>query len=937
VLDKKCAWLRGTLATPLPVGKLGELNKAEARLQLSQSNLWPDSIASDGIPLGHEETIYPFGRETSKTHFYLSSDMAFSKPGAKVTIDMQLEDDADVQPSQDLRLSWDYWDGENWQELGRSSPLDSSISESNFGFVDETGAFSQNGTVHFTCPENWKEWDLNALQKRWLRVRIESGSYGSASDFRPPAVAQLLLGYEWLLPRVDTIRTSVDIQRSEWPLDLSFTNQLPVDQTKDFFPFGEKPKVGDTLYLASEDAFSKPGAAVELDVKLTNEEDSAATPPPAGASNDLVLDWEFWNRKIQKWAPLGKSGADLTEDAATAFKDETVRFTRKGRVSFTCPEWMGTVQVNGETRHWLRVRIASGNYGTEARYKPLKGEDGNDVINEETKMPVYILEPATFAPPSIKSMEISYAYTSSEQPLESTLIENDFRIQNRSSEAVDQGVLFNPFVTPVDDRPTFYLGFHRPNSVTGFANRTTTLYFRVPETLYQRSIDVHLSEEGPPVVTWEYWNGYQWTRLGVRDETLNLSRRGLLTFVGPSDFRASIEFFQDAFWLRAIWEQGAYTVSPRLKRVLTNTMWAVNALSNKKEILGSSSGDPDQKFRLSKVPVLSGQQIEIREPEMPPAHEIKMIENEEGREAISVVRDAIGNPKEIWVRWHPVNVFYASGPRSRHYTIDRLTGELRFGDGLHGMVPPQARRNIRACWYQTGGGPQGNRPAGNITQLKSTVPYIDNVTNHEPAAGGASQGSLEEVRERGPKTLRHRFRAVTVSDFEDLAFEASPRVLRANCIQAKSASDAGSVGLIIVPESTEKQPIPSLELLGRVKKYIEKCLAPTVTLWVNGPDWLKVTVKSDVVPINPEQTGDVKTAVLERLEKFLHPLTGGLEGKGWAFGRKPYRSDLLALLEGTPGVDHLRSLSVAEEGEVRPGRFLVFSGNHEISMTGLLD
>ena len=44
-----------------------------------------------------------------------------------------------------------------------------------------------------------------------------------------------------------------------------------------------------------------------------------------------------------------------------------------------------------------------------------------------------------------------------------------------------------------------------------------------------------------------------------------------------------------------------------------------------------------------------------------------------------------------------------------------------------------------------------------------------------------------------------------------------------------------------------------------------------------------------------------------------------------------------ALLEGTPGVDHLRSLSVTEEGEVRPGRFLVFSGNHEITMTGLLD
>jgi hypothetical protein len=83
--------------------------------------------------------------------------------------------------------------------------------------------------------------------------------------------------------------------------------------------------------------------------------------------------------------------------------------------------------------------------------------------------------------------------------------------------------------------------------------------------------------------------------------------------------------------------------------------------------------------------------------------------------------------------------------------------------------------------------------------------------------------------------------------------------------------------------------------------------------------------------------------VLARLAAFLHPLTGGLDGAGWAFGRKPYRSDLYALLEATPGVDHVQLLRVEEEleetenGVARPGRFLIFSGPHEITLTGGTD
>jgi len=71
---------------------------------------------------------------------------------------------------------------------------------------------------------------------------------------------------------------------------------------------------------------------------------------------------------------------------------------------------------------------------------------------------------------------------------------------------------------------------------------------------------------------------------------------------------------------------------------------------------------------------------------------------------------------------------------------------------------------------------------------------------------------------------------------------------------------------------------------------------------------------------------------LAQLVAFLHPLTGGLDGQGWAFGRKPYQSDLYALIEDIPGVDYVRRLTVIETDEVRPDRFLVYSGDHQITM-----
>jgi predicted phage baseplate assembly protein len=1107
------AWLRGQLVTPLPRHELIDTDPGIARRELRLPATPPDAGFSDGAPLDFDQTVFPFGRLTPRSACYLAGDDAFGKPGAQVTIEVDVDVDAGrpAKPSPDLLLAWEFWDGNQWRELGRSSPSGSPIA-SLYGLDDGSSAFTRDGVVEFRCPAGWAAATVNGVTHLWLRVRITAGRYGSPADYRPPAVARLALRYAWPLPRIESVRARIAIKDGGLRPDTAFANQVPIDPTSELLPFGDKPRFNDTLYLASDKAFGAPTAMVTLDITVTNQRRPQAVwpVPPVKASPDLTLAWEYWTgtqwallgtatplpadrvlepvpspfegdtltltgerpemrtvtvrevhtgtstptvdqdgrtwkatvtdlspgmhafqvtvtdgQPVQRlWAaafcappdaaaptPLwlapvpgitgapsltirGKApvanGRVLIHEATAAaavetafsqefevtvglqegrndllvlvfdnagravagdvvsvvrraatvasdFQDSTWALTRSGQVGFRLPADATPREVNGQAGSWLRTRIVAGDYGVDARYDPVINPDtGEVVVDPNTGAPIYQLVPATFRPPSLGPIALGYDYVSALVPPDHTLTENDFEVHDRS-EAVASGAGFEPFVTTSDEQPTLYLGFQRPEAVTGFAGSSMALYLGVAEVRYGRSDGQQRSSAEPPGVVWEYWNGSRWAHLGTHDQTQGLTRRGLVTFIGPEDFRSSTEFGQTAFWLRARWERGAYASPPRLRRVLTNTMWASHTHTVSNEILGSSNGEPNQVFRTAAAPVLSGQRIEVREPELPSATERTTLEAEEGSDAATTILDAAGRPVEIWVRWHHTGDFHESTSRSRHYTLDRLTGEIRFGDDRRGMAPPQGRANVRAAWYQAGGGPQGNRPAGAITQLKSAVPYVDAVTNWEASSGGSTQETLEAVKARGPRVLRHRDRAVAISDFEDLALEATTDVAHVRAIPARGPEEMGRVVVMVVPRLAGPQPIPDLELLGRVADHIRQRLSPTVELRVEGPDWLRVEVAAEIVPVSLDAATDVQAAVLARLSAFLHPLTGGLDGQGWNFGRQPYRSDLYALIEHVPGVDHVRRLTVtteADDGVARPDRFLVYSGDHQITMAG---
>lgn len=758
-------------------------------------------------------------------------------------------------------------------------------------FVDGTYGLRQSGDVRLRLPPKVKPTAVNGQASYWIRARIKSGDYGKEAayqlanplkpsegfilmpaTFRPPIIEQIKLGYEQTL--------------SDKPEKcLTYNNLVFQDQTEvleengSFTPFLPFPDNFPTLYLG----FTLP-------------------------ANRLV----FLNKTLSLFGHFpdldyGQKSIPISPISSRASQQSEVPDAVSG--GFYVPhrfELIGTSLLSGR----FKVAILGTAWPTTLRD---------------------LTEPSTG------------------------------NIENGSEITLNANTVMTVEVRVTVGTGEHDHGFLKLSQIPNHQGEDYLEYTAVFETFAGQAIPA----DNRPELIWQYWNGADWARLTVRDDSENFTRSGLIEFLPPADFAVMQEpgfgfGLSSRYWIRVQWQRGRYSVDPRIQRLLLNTTMATQTITLRNEILGSSDGSEGQVLQAAKTPVLMGQKLEVREPEVPSTDEQAAIENEEGQDAIYQKLDATGRPEEIWVRWHEVPDFYGSKPRDRHYILNHLTGEIQFGDGRNGLIPPIGAGNLRMARYQTGGGNSGNKSVGSIVQMKTTVPFVEGVTNSEPATGGAEAETLEALRDRMPRTIRHRNRAVTFEDYEDLAKLASPAVARAKCVPLlnlqKNPLDVqnpplydqpqeepkrfpkapGEVSIIIVPSSTEAKPLPSVELVNRVEQYLKTNGVPTAKIWVVGPLYVGVSVTAEVALTSLEGASTVEQTIYEKLASFLHPLRGGLDNTGWDFGREPYKSDFYSLIESIPGVSHIRTLNVLEvedlPGVKTTGRFLVYSGEHSISL-----
>ncbi len=460
-----------------------------------------------------------------------------------------------------------------------------------------------------------------------------------------------------------------------------------------------------------------------------------------------------------------------------------------------------------------------------------------------------------------------------------------------------------------------------------------------------------------PPRRWEAWDGETWVNalLQEADDTTNgfsfnehkvegaqVEPSGDVILHLPESWAVENFAAYRGRWLRCILiepttHQPGYTNPPRIRtmglRTIGGSVQASQSVWVQDELVGVSNGKPGQSFEVQTAPIL---------------------ERREGEYLL------VTPPGQSPERWEEVEDFAESGPTDRHYVIDSLEGTLQFGplirepqslkrqtetraylqqvlpedrspgrdleaqmmEHQYGAIPPRGSELVFS--YRTGGGKQGNVQARTLNFLKTTIPYVSRVTNHEAAVNGADAESLNQAVLRAPHLLRSHDRAVTAADFEALTLKGSGgAIARSKCLPTSANQPAGSVSVCVVPKANidlikQGQGIApeyfnlNPALREQIMNYLDERRLLGVQVQLTQPDYVGVSVQAEVTlePAyqNPIAQAEILHNIQVDLYQYLNPLTGGPEGKGWPFGRPVYPSDIMALLQQRAGIQYLGAI-----------------------------
>jgi hypothetical protein len=632
-----------------------------------------------------------------------------------------------------------------------------------------------------------------------------------------------------------------------------------------------------------------------------------------GSTNNPELSWEYWN---------GKGWSRLTLE-----RDDTLNLQITGAVQFTAPADIVPSDWAGKTNPWVRARLIGGDYGRE------KFVTVGTTTTRSTE---------DIHPPSVVNLTISYRLCTAALPMfvlasdSGSLV--DQSSANRSSSAnveafVSLAVTLNRLLHPAaaasaanpsaDPCPTpcncpgetaapatptlAAVGLASTASATASDASDIAPSFLVGiDGTVSGGSDVHLlvltatehdyTAFAPLEVDAIVANRF--TPIVASDGTRAFGETGLIEMsfaVTPSKTEL---FGQPLIWLRLSPADGASakTWQPSIGGMYLNAVYAKSTETLTRELLGSADGSPNLTVTLARPPVLDGTlELRVREPLGDEEfEEFKGLKDLKGRDLV------ITEGSDYWVLWKQVDDTADQPAGERVYSLDESIGEIRFGEGLHGVIPPIGRDSIVAFSYQRSDlVPANGIPARTPLNLVSPVETVESVTTAADSAGGSAPETTDTVLQFGYARLRHRARALTLKDFEDLALESSPSIAQARAFQLSR----GRVQVIVVMRG---DPLPTLSQIRELRRNLlsqaPAALALPAALRVSPPTLRELRIQLSLDVESLDKAAEVSVEVKARLKALFDTVTGNLSRDGWPLGLTPSEDVVASAISNVPGL-----------------------------------
>lgn len=712
------------------------------------------------------------------------------------------------------------------------------------------------------------EYDIFGIKGKWIRCKCHIDAIKTFEAFTFKSV---------------TLRTSyLSALHPFLNPDILMSDDFPLT-LENFSPFGEIFSPYKSFYIASDEVFSKRNARIEIKMGVAFGEKRLFEPIKAVEWKNIMKQedfyvpkeveviisrviWEYWNGK--RWARLFEDKGQ--EDVFGNIELSEITF------SFICPEDMTPAVVDGTEKYWIRARIES-------------------VENSFMQFGVYRF-------PVVEQLKLSYAYESYIKP-EALVLRNNGRIDTIDQE--DEKSLFKGIM---GYRYGWIIGFdHMPE------DGPIGIFFKIRSyPLNDRKIKVH----------WEYLTGEPWSEewksLEVIDETDHLSNSGRIVFYSQNDFLKKSLFQSERYWIRSIVEIEDHSLSgdilmPQMEGIFANCTWATQQESISDELLDNPLDKLNLMYRLTKFPVLE-ESVWVNEFSFLSVYEREQLVKHQSM-PIKIEYDSEGQVKKLWVLWSPVNDFFASSIKDRHYKIDRLTGMITFSDGKDALKPPvDNRRNIKVD-YVVSSGKQGNLEAFSINKMATSPLGIKQVYNPIVALNGSDAEPVSKTIERGAVHLRHNQRGVAVEDIEMLTREVSGNIRKVKClsnINKWGKYEHGKITLVILPLCDVGIDLQLNRIREELKETLCAHLPCHLTIGNNlemiEPAYVQVDLYMDITIEKGKDPVKIKAFIEEALGRFLDADTGNYNKEGWEIGALPNKSVFYSVITEVENVEGIGKL-----------------------------
>lgn len=246
--------------------------------------------------------------------------------------------------------------------------------------------------------------------------------------------------------------------------------------------------------------------------------------------------------------------------------------------------------------------------------------------------------------------------------------------------------------------------------------------------------------------------------------------------------------------------------------------------------------------------------------------------------------------------WEQVSSLNHSTPTDPHYVV-RMTEDrfiaIGFGDGVHGRRLPSGNNNVRVS-YRVGVGLSGNVAAGSLVKALKPHPMIASVDQPTGATGGNGMEDIESLRQSAPATLLTLERAVSLTDFANLAASHSS-VWQARAFRRPGGRDLFErIEIVVVPANGTA--LGDLEKI--IYAFVQTHAVPHVRVMITEFEkvWLDLTI---TVTIDKEAFDPDKVK-----KKISADLAGAFSLKKRQIGQSLYLGEVYSIVESIEGVIH---------------------------------